>query len=405
MDDERDPSTTGARTPDADRILDYVHGRYRRRKRIQQGSLAVMTVLIVAVASVAVINNLRSPSSVRVIESGRGPHGRVPSLSCGGGTPSDSRSLGTRGIASKVVDAVVNLTRTMSGGGEGGDGGMIVSPTGEMLTSNNSIADATSIKVVIGGKGGTHSAHVVGYDVVDDIALLQIDGVSNLKTVPVGDSSKVKVGDPVVAIGNDGGASPLRTVRGKVTALNQPLSDVGFANGGSATYHGMIQSRLRVPMGGGGGPLVNAHGEVIGMNVAEDSSFSFAITNNDAATVVAQICSGYTTDKVHIGPTAMLGVQVNDSATATTVPGGGANAPASSGATVITVEPNSAAASAGIKTGDTITSINGKSIANSNALHVALTLYHPNDRINVRWVDTAGARHTAAVKLGVGPPG
>jgi S1-C subfamily serine protease len=323
----------------------------------------------------------------------------LPSLSCGGGTQRGSGSLATQATASKVVDAVVNMTVTLSQG-ESADSGMIVSPTGEVLTVNHAIAGATSIKVVIGGRGIAHTAHVLGYDVVDDIAMLQIDVVSNLKTVPFGDSSKVKVGGLVVAIGNDSRGGPPVSTRGKVTALNPPVG----AN--AAPFRGMLRSQLNVPVAGGGGPLVNAHGDVIGMNDAQDSSgASFAIPINEAATVVAQICRGNTTDKVHIGPTALLGVQINNNATATTVPGGGHSAQSNSEATVISVESNSAAASAGIKTGDVITSINGKSIANSDALHVALTLYHPGDRVNVGWVDTSGARHAAVVKLGVGPPG
>jgi S1-C subfamily serine protease len=323
----------------------------------------------------------------------------LPSLSCGGGTPSGSGSLATQAAANKVVDAVVNITTT-SNPGQGAATGMIVSPTGEVLTVNNVIAGATGIKVVIGGRGIARAAHVLGYDAVDDIAMLQIDGVSNLKTVPLGDSSKVMVGGPVVAIGNDSRGGPPVSTRGKVTVLDPPVGS------NAAPFRGMIQSQLNVPVAGGGGPLVNAQGDVIGMNEAQDGTgASFAIPINEAATVVAQICRGNTTDKVHIGPTALLGVQINNSATATTVPDGSHSAQSSSEATVSSVESNSAAASAGIKTGDVITSINGKSIANSDALHLALTLYHPGDRINVGWVDTAGARHTAAVKLGVGPPG
>lgn len=329
----------------------------------------------------------------------------LPSLSCGGGTPSGSGSLAAHATASKVVDAVVNITTT-SNPGQGAATGMIVSPTGEVLTVNNVIAGATGIKVVIAGRGIARAAHVLGYDTVDDIALLQIDGVSNLKTVPFGDSSKVKVGDAVVAIGNDSGGGPPVSTRGTVTALNQQTTAGEPGAGTSVILHGAIQSHINVPLAGGGSPLVNARGDVIGMNDAQDSGgASFAISINAAAAIVAQICRGNSTDKVHVGPTALLGVQINNSTSATTVPGGGHSAQSSSGATVISVVSNSAAAGAGIKVGDVITSINGKSIANGDALHVALTQYHPGDRVNVGWVDTVGARHAAVVKLGVGPPG
>src|SRR4051812_40371417 len=126
MADERDPSMlSGVR--DADRILDYVHGRYRRRKRIQQGSLSVMTVLVLAVATASVVNNLRSRPSLRSITAAIGPHDGASSflsLACHGvaessvpesstGTRGGSRPLAAPGVASKVVDAVVNLEITV----------------------------------------------------------------------------------------------------------------------------------------------------------------------------------------------------------------------------------------------------------------------------------------------------
>ena len=119
-----------------------------------------------------------------------------------GTSPSGTGSLDVSAIEAKVDPALVNINTTLAQGRAAGSG-MLISSTGEILTNNHVIADATSIKVVIGGTGPSHDAKVVGYDVTEDVALLQIvDKVSNLPTVTFGEPSKVHIGDPVVAIGN-----------------------------------------------------------------------------------------------------------------------------------------------------------------------------------------------------------
>ena len=111
----------------------------------------------------------------------------------GGGVtvPSGSGTLDMSAIAAKVDPSVVNIDTTLAQGRAAGTG-MLISSTGEILTNNHVIADATSIKVVIGGAGPSHDAKVVGYDVTEDVALLQItDKVSNLPTITFGRRAKV----------------------------------------------------------------------------------------------------------------------------------------------------------------------------------------------------------------------
>ncbi len=176
----------------------------------------------------------------------------------------------------------------------------------------------------------------------------------------------------------------------------------------------MIQIDAPIQPGDSGGALVNASGEVIGMNTAaaaggrfrqqSGSDIGFAIRVDNAVTVVRQIQSGVGTDKVHIGPKrALLGVRVSDiDNQGLTLPN--SVAPVDSGALVIGVEDPSAAVSAGIKTGDVVVSVDGTSITDQNELHLALTKYQPGDQVRVGWVDTSGAERTATVKLGEGPP-
>jgi len=374
-----------------------------------------MTVLVVAVAAVAGINSLRTSAPSQVAVSEIGPYAGASSflsLSCGGvaagpGT-STTRRVGGRpaspAVARKIVDAVVGIYATIDNGGAAGQAaatGIVVSPDGEVLTTNYSIAGATSIKVTVGGSTRSYPAHVIGYSTDPNIALLQIDGASNLKTMPFGDSSKVEVGDKVIAIGEPSGAGRISSSRGTVTGLDQPVVAGDANSGGTERLSGMIKAKAAIEPGDAGGVLVDAQGYAIGILEAADTGVAFATPVNDAGSAVTQICGGSNTNSVHVGPRAILGVQLRNISPPISR---SANSPRS-GASVVAVEPNSAAAEAGIVAGDVLTTIDGRRTANVSALTTALFPYRPGDRVRVGWVDAAGTGHTADVTLQTGPPG
>jgi S1-C subfamily serine protease len=352
-----------------------------------------------------------SANTVPTIPSDNGgfgvPGATIPSFG-GGGTTVPSGGTGTldmNAIAAKVDPALVNINTTLAQGRAAGTG-MLISSTGEILTNNHVIADSTSIKVTVGGTGPTYTAKVVGYDVTDDVALLQItDKVSNLPTVTFGDPSKVSVGDPVVAIGNalGKGGTPQAT-QGHVTALDQQVT-AGDSAGQSETLEGMIQINAPIQPGDSGGALVDADSRIIGMNTAaagggrfnaQASNIGFAIPIDNAVSIVSQIRTGEDTATVHIGDRALLGVQVQDIA--------GQNAPVSEGAFVVGVQNDTGASAVGMQKGDVLVSLNGKPIADQKALRTALYPFHPGESVSVGWVDSAGTRHNADIKLIVGPP-
>jgi S1-C subfamily serine protease len=323
-----------------------------------------------------------------------------------GTTSPGTGALDVNAIAAKVNPALVNINTTLAQGRAAGTG-MLISSTGEILTNNHVIAEATSIKVTPGGTGPSYTAKVIGYDVTEDVALLQItDRVSNLPTVTFGEPSKVQIGDPVVAIGNalGQGGTPKAT-QGRVTALDQQVT-AGDSAGTQETLVGMIQINAPIQPGDSGGALVDRNARVIGMNTAAagggrfnpqvGSSIGFAIPVDNAVSIVSQIRTGTDTDKVHIGDRALIGVQVQDI--------NGQTAPVASGALVVGVQDNTGASAAGMKTGDVLVSVDGKPIANSAALRLILVKLHPGDSVSVGWVDSTGTRHDASIKLVVGPP-
>jgi len=315
-------------------------------------------------------------------------------------TPPTSAPADTSGVAAKVTPGIVNINVTLSGGGGAAGTGMVITSTGEVLTNNHVIDGELSVSVELPSTGRTYSAHVVGYDLVEDIALVQIDGGSNFKTVSIGNSSTVTVSQAVVALGNALGRNSAPAVStGNITALNQTITASDQTGQDVETVSGLIQIDAQIQPGDSGGPLVTTSGTVIGMDTAaqssersqqQTSSIAYAIPINKAMQVVRQIQSGQGTALVHIGNTrALLGVETVDG------PGG---------ASVHLTQPGSPAAAAGITANSTITALNGQSVGTSLALRNAIVAHNPGASVSVTWTDPQGASHTATVTLGSGPP-
>ena len=145
----------------------------------------------------------------------------------------------------------------------------MLTSTGEILTNNHVIDGATSISVTDVGNGKTYKATVVGYDKSHDIAVLQLQGASGLKTAKIGDSSKATVGESVVAIGNAGGTGGTPSAAGgSIVALNQQITASDELGGASEQLTGLIEVNADVQPGDSGGSLVDSAGQVIGIDTA-----------------------------------------------------------------------------------------------------------------------------------------
>jgi S1-C subfamily serine protease len=286
---------------------------------------------------------------------------------------------------------------------------MLISSTGEILTNNHVVNGSTSITVTVQGRSQKSTAHLVGVDVSQDIAVIQIDGsVSGLPTVKFADSSSLKVGDTVVALGNAlgrGGAPNVTS--GQITALDQTIT---ASSGGSSseTLNGMIQSDAVIYEGDSGGALVNTSGQVVGMITAGQaqgfrssaSDVGFAIASNTVVGILNRIRAHEQAADLTYGQVGFLGVSVQtlDAFSAQQL---GLNV--SSGALVTGVQPGSAAESAGIARNSAITKIDGTAVTSSDTLGTAVRSHKPGDSVSVTWVNQGGT-HTATVTLaGVNP--
>ena len=325
-----------------------------------------------------------------------------------GGPPTQA----TAQIAAGTDPGLVDVTSALGYAGETSAGtGLVLAPAGEVLTNNHVIEGATSIKVTDVGNGSTYTATVAGYDTSADLAVLKLQNASGLQAVTLGNSDAVQIGARVVGIGNAGGTGGMpSSVTGTVTELGQSIIASDPSSGTDEYLTGLIESDANIKPGDSGGPLVNSQGQVIGVDTAGSvipqlngiraSTQSYAVPINTAVSVAREIETGTASAAVHIGSTAFLGV-----AAMPAMPGlpGGLGWATSSGATIVSVVPGSAAAAAGLQAGDEIISVAGQGVTSPAGIGEALAGYHPGSKIGISWLDAAGRAHTATVTLTAGP--
>jgi S1-C subfamily serine protease len=405
---------------------------FRRRGRGNMLTHALMALLGAALAAGLLLAFYNPTSGISLPGSGAVP---AP------GSPSGTLAGGEQAIVTKVKPGLVIINTTLQYNSEAAAGtGMVINADGLVLTNNHVINGSTKITATVASTGTRYTARVLGYDKTGDIALIQLQNASGLTTVPIGDSSSVKAGTAVVALGNAEGRGTITAKAGQVTALNQTIT--ASESGGSMdseTLHGMIQTNANIVPGDSGGPLASSAG-VIGMDTAgsegnnQEASTGFAIPINTALAVARQIAGGHASSTVMIGYPPFVGIFTGSGSSSSPqeqaqqeqhqtggFSGGTGNvprcytsnsglavpstiAPASSGALVIGTICGSPAASAGMTGGAVITAVNGQAVGSPDSLTGILSRFHPGDTISVTWVSPSGQRATSSLHLAAGPP-
>ena len=323
---------------------------------------------------------------------------------------SSATNLDLNGISRKVSPALVDINtviQTANGSAAAAGTGLIITSSGDVLTNNHVVEGSVSVKVTIQGRSRTYPATVLGVDPTDDVAVIHVNGVSGLPTVTIADSSTVRVGDTIYALGNAlglGGAP--RVTQGTITALDQSIT--ASDNGAQAEQlTGMIQSDAEISPGDSGGALVNSAGQVIGIITAgqaqgfrsTSTTIAFAIPSSKAVDIANRILAGQAGNGIFIGPVGYLGVSVMtlDATRAAQL-----GLSVTSGAYVRGVVAGSPADRAGITSGSVITGVNGAVVDSATALGDALHRYKPGDQVKITWI-AGNATHTATATLGSGP--
>ncbi|MEO3750239.1 trypsin-like peptidase domain-containing protein [Streptomyces sp. B6B3] len=320
------------------------------------------------------------------------------------------------GIAEDVLPGVVTLHASGAEAATTGTG-FVLDEEGRILTNAHVVspaADGGGVIEVTFSSGDTAQAEVVGHDTGYDLAVVQVEGVSGLSPLELGDSDSVRVGDPVVAFGAPFDLEGTVT-SGIISATERPITAGGAESDGSdISYVNALQTDAPINPGNSGGPLVDINGRVIGINSAirngdSDSGMDtgsgsvglgFAIPINTGRDVAEQLINvGYATHPV-------IGVMLD-----TGYLGEGARVGSTTGDPAVT--PGGPAESAGVRDGDIITAVDGEPVRSGDELIIKVRSHEPGDVVQLTidrdgeeiTIDVRLGAHTCCCGWGAGPPG
>ena len=292
-----------------------------------------------------------------------------------GGTKPIQSSAGdidVAAVAANVGPSVVTVSATVSDGNVAGEAvgtGVVISPDGEILTNAHVVAGAEEVRVRFSGNTEPTPATVVATDPDNDLALLRVDVGTQIPAATFADPASIRIGDPVVAIGFalDLDGDPTVTA-GIVSALDRTLS-VSRTD----ALDGLIQTDAAISSGNSGGPLVNATGQVIGINTAvAESDAEVAATNVGFAIGVGEVLE--VLEDLRAGgqrETGFLGVNLAD------------RNDGGSGALVAEVNAESPAEAAGLQVGDVVVAVDDQPINGSEGLVGVVRDHSPGDQVSI----------------------
>lgn len=292
--------------------------------------------------------------------------------------------------ASKVGPSVVSIvtestTRTFYGPSvqQGAGTGVIISKDGYVVTNKHVVSSSGKVQVILSDGTSYNDVKFVGSDPTNDISFLKIGGVSDLTPVALGDSSNVKVGQKVVAIGNALGEYQNTVTTGIVSALGRPVIAADASGNSYEQLENLLQTDAAINPGNSGGPLVNLGGEIIGINTAvatEAQGIGFAIPINDVKGMVKTLLATGEVVKPYIGVryvsiTPDIAKEYNLKVkSGAYVVGDGEQSPVASG---------SPAERAGLKEKDIITKVNETDIDSTHPFASVIAEYSPGDNVKL----------------------
>ena len=358
---------------------------YQNNKRRVPAILAIALTIIISLGIGFRMGVVSEQKSVRINDDAvsRSDSTQLPAESANNSTTlhlltdSQNQDLTVAEIASLASDSVVEITTEYVTTGNfmqqyvssGAGSGVIITDDGYILTNNHVIEDASNITVTLTDRSA-YEAELIGYDADLDVALIKINA-SNLNEASLGDSSKLTVGEPVVAIGNPLGQLGGTVTDGIISALDREIT----MNGRSMN---LMQTNAAINPGNSGGGLFNNRGQLIGLVVAKSSGedvegLGFAIPINDISSILNDLKEyGYSRNKVSLGINV---IDINNEQMAMMY------GVRYIGTYIYSIEENSAAANSDLQPGDCILGINNTEITSRDDISSLLKEVNVGDTL------------------------
>lgn len=366
-----------APTP-AQNQMNMTSSQSRRKKRALG---VIIGIVLIALVGGAIIEN--NPSLLKFASDSKIT--QRPGVANDGNTITTQTENDIAGIVSKVSPSVVSIVtqskaRTYFGVAEqeGAGTGIVVSANGYILTNKHVVDGANTVGVVLSDGTRYDSVKVIGTDPLNDVAFVKVPDVTNLTPVDLGNSSSIRVGQQVVAIGNSLGQYQNTVTSGIISGTGRPVTAQSGSTVESLTD--LLQTDAAINPGNSGGPLLNMAGQVIGMNTAvaaDAQGIGFAIPINSVKGMLKGVIDSGEIKRAFLGvnhvPVTPETAKVY-------------NLPVQSGAYIYNekgspVAKGSPAEKAGIKEKDIITKVNDVEIGRSGALTTLIGEYEPGDTI------------------------
>jgi S1-C subfamily serine protease len=301
-------------------------------------------------------------------------------------------TLGPQGGVVAAGRWSVALTTTLDTGATITGTGVIVSSSGEVVTSYNVVNGAVSIAAAVGDGGPRYAATTFALSPTEGVAVLQLLDAKGLPSAGIGDSSRVTMGDHVTAVGGATRATKMDS-QGAIVGLGQTAVTSDPNGASSESLRGLIEYNAPLPADGAGGPLVDTSGNLIGLNVSDAqqrattaSGVSYAIPVNLVMSIVHDVNTHTPDPSILQGHGAYLGIEVLDSVSPP-------------GALIISVQPGTPAQVAGMVAQDIIVAVNNVGVDSVVALRDQLQRHQGGDYVSVRWLDAAGHTHNFTVQV------
>lgn len=306
-------------------------------------------------------------------------------------------------VVERVAPSVVSISTNVQSArgrvvGQGAGTGVAVSKDGYIMTNNHVIDGASTVSVTTSSGDIYDNVKVIGADPLNDIAFLKISGVDSLAAAQLGDSSTLKIGQNVFAVGNSLGEYNNTVTSGIVSGLNRPVTASSGDGSSTESLTGLVQTDAAINPGNSGGPLVNSAGQVIGINtaVASDAQgIGFAIPINATKGVLAGVIKNNKVERAYIGVRYVDITPAIAKERKLSVKEGALVLGDDSASAVVSGGP---ADKAGIKSGDIITKIGDQIVGQDGGITSLVGEYQPGDTVQVTYLRD-GKEQTTKVTL------